>query len=64
VFPVMYGQTYRVKLFQIKDKTMDNVQNCDSYVNISYSQTCRSYAVLSLSDIMTHCISTAYVCLW
>jgi hypothetical protein len=27
----------------IKDRTMDNVQICDSYINIPSSQTCRSY---------------------
>jgi hypothetical protein len=40
VFPVRYGQTYRVE-FPIKDRTMDNVQNCDSYINIPSSQTYR-----------------------
>jgi hypothetical protein len=40
VFPVRYGQTYGVE-FQIKDRTMDNVQNCDSYINIPLSQTYR-----------------------
>jgi hypothetical protein len=29
VFPVRYGQTYRVE-FEIKDRTMGNVQNCDN----------------------------------
>jgi hypothetical protein len=28
-------------LFQIKDWTMDNIQNCDSYINIPSSQTYR-----------------------
>jgi hypothetical protein len=28
-------------VFQIKDRTMDNVQNCDSYINILSSQTYR-----------------------
>jgi hypothetical protein len=27
--------------YLIKDRTMDNVQNCDSYINISSSQTYR-----------------------
>jgi hypothetical protein len=27
--------------FQIKDRTMDNVQNCGSYINIPSSQTFR-----------------------
>jgi hypothetical protein len=42
VFAVRYGQTYIVGLsFKIEDKTMDNVQNCDSYINIPLSQTYR-----------------------
>jgi hypothetical protein len=36
VFPVRYGQTYRFE-FQIKDRTMDNVENCDSYINMPSS---------------------------
>jgi hypothetical protein len=32
VFPVRYGQTYR-----IRDRTMDNVHICDSYINIPSS---------------------------
>jgi hypothetical protein len=28
-------------VFQIKDRTMDNIQNCDSYINIPSSQTYR-----------------------
>jgi hypothetical protein len=28
-------------VFKIKDRTMDNVQNCDSYINIPWSQTYR-----------------------
>jgi hypothetical protein len=38
VFPVRYGQTYRVEL-----RTMDNVQNCNSYVKIPSLQICRCY---------------------
>jgi hypothetical protein len=30
-------------LFYIKDRTMDNVQNCDSYINITSSQTYRQH---------------------
>jgi hypothetical protein len=26
------------RAFKIKDKTMDNVQNCDSYINIPSAQ--------------------------
>jgi hypothetical protein len=45
VFPVRYGQTYR-------DRTMDSVQNCDSYINISSSQT---YLSLDTSAVgMSH----------
>jgi hypothetical protein len=32
VFPVRYRKIYSVEL--IKVRTMDNVQNCDSYINI------------------------------
>jgi hypothetical protein len=28
-------------VFQIKDRMMDNVQNCDNYINIPASQTYR-----------------------
>jgi hypothetical protein len=28
-------------VFSIKDRTMDNVQNCDSYINTPSPQTCR-----------------------
>jgi hypothetical protein len=28
-----------LSLSKIKDRTMDNVQNCDSYINIPSSQT-------------------------
>jgi hypothetical protein len=31
----------RIVVFYIKDRTMDNVQNCDSYINIPSSQTYR-----------------------
>jgi hypothetical protein len=34
-------------MFQIKDRMMDNVQNCDSYINIPSSQTYRSYIKIS-----------------
>jgi hypothetical protein len=42
VFSVGYGQTYRVE-FEIKDKAIDNVQNCDSSTRITIpsSQTYR-----------------------
>jgi hypothetical protein len=30
-------------VFWIKNKTLDNVQNCDSYINIPSSQTYKSY---------------------
>jgi hypothetical protein len=36
VFPVRYGQTYRVEL---NDRAVNNVQNCGSYANIPSSQT-------------------------
>jgi hypothetical protein len=26
--------------FHIKDSTIDNVQNCDTYINIKSTQTC------------------------
>jgi hypothetical protein len=42
VIPVRYGQTYGVE-FSIKDRTMDNVQNCDSYINMPSSQTYREH---------------------
>jgi hypothetical protein len=32
VFRERYGQTYRVELSFIKGRTMDNVQNYDSYI--------------------------------
>jgi hypothetical protein len=38
VFPVRFGQTYGVE-FQIEVRTTDNVQSCDSYINIPLSQT-------------------------
>jgi hypothetical protein len=42
MFPMRHGQTYRVELsFEIKYITMDNVQNCDRYINIPLSQTFR-----------------------
>jgi hypothetical protein len=41
VFPVRYGQTYRVELSYLKDRTMDKVQNCDGSINIPSSQTYR-----------------------
>jgi hypothetical protein len=42
VFPVSCGQTYRVEMsFKIKGRMMDNVKNCDSYINIPSSQTYR-----------------------
>jgi hypothetical protein len=28
----------------MKDRTVDNVQNCDSYINIPYSQSYRLYS--------------------
>jgi hypothetical protein len=34
---------------------MDNVQNCDSYINIPSSQTYRSYTVISVER--TACLS-------
>jgi hypothetical protein len=37
MFPVSYGKIYSVEL--IKDRTLDNAQNCDSYINIPSSQT-------------------------
>jgi hypothetical protein len=40
----LYGllvSSLRNAVFQIKDRTMDNVQNCDSYINIPSSQTYR-----------------------
>jgi hypothetical protein len=30
-------------MFEIEDRTMDNVQNCDSYINIPSSHTYKSY---------------------
>jgi hypothetical protein len=30
-------------VFSMKDRTMDNAQNCDSYVNIPSSEACRSW---------------------
>jgi hypothetical protein len=42
---VRYGQIYRIE-FYIKDRTMDNVQNCDSYINIASSQMFRETASL------------------
>jgi hypothetical protein len=32
---------------------VDNVQNCDSYINISSSKTCRSYLCLFLAKSST-----------
>jgi hypothetical protein len=37
VFPVRYEHYQPCVL--IKDRTMDNVQNCDSYINIPSPQT-------------------------
>jgi hypothetical protein len=37
MFPVRYGQTYRVEL------TTNSARNCDSYINIPSSQTYTSY---------------------
>jgi hypothetical protein len=34
MFPVRYGQTYRVELSLKKKTTMDNVQNCGSFICI------------------------------
>jgi hypothetical protein len=31
----------QIVVFQIKNRTMDDIQNCDSYINISLSQTYR-----------------------
>jgi hypothetical protein len=45
VLPVRYGQTYRFEI-EIKYRTMDNVQNCDS--NVPSSQTSRSYSLTSV----------------
>jgi hypothetical protein len=45
VFPMRYGQTNRVELSFKKIRTMDTVQNCDSYINIPWSQLYRSYYV-------------------
>jgi hypothetical protein len=42
VFPVMYGETYRVEFkIRVEDRTMDNLQNCDSFINMPSSQTYR-----------------------
>jgi hypothetical protein len=42
VSPVRCGQTYGVES-QIKYRAMDNVQNCDGYINIPSSQTYMSH---------------------
>jgi hypothetical protein len=40
VSPVRYGQIYKVE-FYIEDRTIDNVQNCDSYaINLLYILHC------------------------
>jgi hypothetical protein len=31
------------RVFYIKARAMDNVQNCDRYINIPSTQTCRSH---------------------
>jgi hypothetical protein len=45
VFPVRYGQTYRVELSY---RTMGNAHNSDSYINIPLSQTYKSEGKRSL----------------
>jgi hypothetical protein len=49
VFPVRYGH-YQSRL--IKDRTIDNVQNCDIYMNIPSSQTGIYLRVLSCFNIV------------
>jgi hypothetical protein len=56
VFPVRYRHTYRVELsfkYNLNNRTMDSVHNCDSYINISLSQTYRSYLQVSSLHITT-----------
>jgi hypothetical protein len=52
---VVLEPTLEKLLFKIKERTMDNVQNCDGYVNIPLSQTYRSY---QLWLIITHSLSS------
>jgi hypothetical protein len=41
VFSLRYGHSYRVELYFEKDRTVDNVQNRDSYINIPSSEVYR-----------------------
>jgi hypothetical protein len=43
-------------VFQVNDRTMDNVQNCDSYINILSAQTYRSESFTAVTMS-----STAYL---
>jgi hypothetical protein len=42
------GDRIQCVVFVIKERTMDNVQNCDSYIHIPSSQTYNSYITVSL----------------
>jgi hypothetical protein len=45
--------------FEIKDRMMDNVQNCDSYIYLPLSQTYKKYICLQLAYHI--CQETVYV---
>jgi hypothetical protein len=44
----------------IKDKVVDNVQNCESYFNVLSSQTCRSYSY----SIIYNLLFIVFICLF
>jgi hypothetical protein len=49
ILGIIHRHIFRLKhdiVVWIKDRTMDNVQNCDSYINIPSSQTYRQHNLL------------------
>jgi hypothetical protein len=58
-FPIFYATQKFITMFLVvsfllsfNDRMMDNIQSCDSYINIAQSQTYRSYS-LHLSSVQT-----------
>jgi hypothetical protein len=39
----LWGTNVINDVFWIEDRTMDNIQNCDGYINVPSPQTYRSY---------------------